>query len=61
MTPFKALALISISLGLFWFGIARLFTDDRRVLVPLFVVVALLAALVLAIIQGGADPEEVGP
>ena len=60
MTPFKALALISIGMGLFWFAVGRLFTDNRLVLVPLFVVVALLVGLALAYLQGGASAEAEG-
>jgi len=59
-TPFKALIIVSISIGLFWLGVARLFTDNRLVLVPLFVVVALLVGLTLACLQGGAGAEAEG-
>ena len=59
-TPFKALIIVSISIGLFWLGVARLFTDNRLVLVPLFVVVALLVGLALACLQGGAGAEVEG-
>jgi len=59
-TPFKALIIVSIGIGLFWLGVARLFTDNRLVLVPLFVVVALLVGLTLACLQGGAGAEAEG-
>ena len=59
-TPFKALIIVSTSIGLFWLGVARLFTDNRLVLVPLFVVVALLVGLALACLQGGAGAEVEG-
>jgi len=59
-TPFKALVVVSIGIGLFWLGVARLFTDNRLVLVPLFVVVALLVGLTLACLQGGAGAEAEG-
>jgi len=60
MRPFTILAAISIALALFWTGIGRLFTANRLVLVPMFVVVAVLVVLVLVIIRGGSDPSEVG-
>ena len=59
-TPFKALIIVSIGIGLFWFAVGRLFTDNRLVLVPLFVVVALLVGLALACLQGGAGAEVEG-
>ena len=59
-TPFKALVVVSIGVGLFWFAVGRLFTDNRLVLVPLFVVVALLVGLALACLQGGAGAEVEG-
>jgi len=60
MRPFTILAGISILAGLFWTGIGRLFTDNRLVLVPLFLTVAVAVVLVLVIIRGGSDPSEVG-
>jgi len=59
MRPFTILAAISIALALFWTGIGRLFTDNRLVLVPPFLVVAVLV-VVLVINRGGSDPSEVG-
>ena len=60
MRPFTILAAISILLALFWAGIGRLFTDNRLVLVPMFLTVALLVCLVLVIIRGGSDPSGAG-
>jgi len=60
MRPFTILAAISILLALFWAGIGRLFTDNRLVLVPMFLVVAVLVVVAFVIIRGGSDPSEVG-
>ena len=49
----------TIGTALFWFAIGRLLTDDRRVLVPLFVMCALATWLAILLVQGGANPEEV--
>ena len=50
---------LSIAVALFWFVVARLFTANRLVLVPLFVACALLSWLAILLVQSGADPKEV--
>jgi len=48
---------LSIFCAFVWTAIAAMLTTDRRVLVPLFVTVALLSWLAIALVQSGSVEE----